>query len=165
MIVDLGAGLRFSISIGTALHGKTGKSFEGVGVQPDIAVPADRALETARGIAEVRRLEREWLDAYEKRDAEAMNRIVADDFVIVHSDGRKQTKPEIMAMLSRPRPASMPAPKFTTDEVQARLDGDAVVLTGKVTMQMGSRTHVSRYSDRYAKRGGRWQVVASEQRD
>lgn len=47
MIVQLGRGLRFSISIGTALHGKTGKSFEAVGVQPDIAVPADTALDAA----------------------------------------------------------------------------------------------------------------------
>jgi retinol-binding protein 3 len=51
MIVDLGAGLRFSISIGTALHGKTGKSFEAVGVQPDIAVPVNRALDAARAEA------------------------------------------------------------------------------------------------------------------
>ena len=30
---------------------------------------------------EVRKLERQWLDAYEQHDAEAMERIVADDFI------------------------------------------------------------------------------------
>jgi hypothetical protein len=39
--------------------------------------------------AQVRALEREWLDAYEKRDVTAMERIVADDFVIYFDDGRQ----------------------------------------------------------------------------
>jgi hypothetical protein len=51
MIVDVGLGLSFSISIGTAIHPKTNKGFEAVGVLPDIAVSADRALETARAEA------------------------------------------------------------------------------------------------------------------
>ena len=55
MIVDVGLGLSFSISIGTAIHPKTNKGFEAVGVVPDIAVPADRALETARAEAVKRR--------------------------------------------------------------------------------------------------------------
>lgn len=78
-IVDVGHGLMFSISYGTAIHPKTQKQFEAVGVQPDIAVAADRALDAARAAAlgkpipanaadEVRALERQWLDAYEKRD-------------------------------------------------------------------------------------------------
>jgi ketosteroid isomerase-like protein len=176
MIVDLGRGLRFSISIGTALHGKTGKSFEAVGVQPDIAVPADGALDAAlqalgKGsnkpdpIAEVKKLEREWLDAYEKRDPEAMNRIVADDFTIVHGSGSTQTKADIVAMISRPRPPNAPGATFSTSDVQARAYGDTVVLTGKVTTHMGERQHISRYTDTYVKRNGRWQVVSSHLTD
>jgi hypothetical protein len=53
VLIDLGAGLTLSISIGSAVHPKTQKGFEGVGVLPDIAVPADRALEAAH--AEARR--------------------------------------------------------------------------------------------------------------
>ena len=51
MIVDVGRGLMFSISIGTATHPKTNKQFEAVGVQPDISVAADQALEAARAEA------------------------------------------------------------------------------------------------------------------
>ena len=57
MIVDVGLGLRLSISVGSAKHPKTGKAFEAVGVQPDIAVAADRALEAARAEA-LRKLSR-----------------------------------------------------------------------------------------------------------
>ena len=51
MIVDVGLGLVFSISVGTATHPKTNKQFEAVGVQPDISVAADQALEAARAEA------------------------------------------------------------------------------------------------------------------
>jgi hypothetical protein len=51
MIVDVGRGLMFSISVGTATHPKTNKQFEAVGVQPDISVAADQALEAARADA------------------------------------------------------------------------------------------------------------------
>lgn len=51
MIVDVGLGLSFSISVGTAIHPKTNKGFEAVGVLPDIAVPAEGALDAARAAA------------------------------------------------------------------------------------------------------------------
>lgn len=152
MFVDLGAGMSLSISIGNAVHPKTRKGFEGVGVLPDIAAPADRARDAAHAealrklgvtakvsasldpVAEVRALEREWLDAYEKRDAGAMNRIVADDFVIFFDDGSRQSKADLMAMIARG--AGKPAPTFTTDDVQARAYGDTVILTGRVVTHM-----------------------------
>lgn len=115
---------------------------------------------------DVKRLERQWLDAYEQRDAAAMDRIVADDFSITHADGSVQTKTQIMEMLKSPRPAGGPAFTFSTEDVQARAYGDTVILTGRL-MQRGERngqqvTMQSRYTDTYVKRQGRWQVVASQ---
>ena len=116
-------------------------------------------------IAEVRALEREWLDAYEKRDAEAMKRIVADDFTIYFGDGDMQTKADIVAMMERGK--GKPAPSFVTEDVKARAYGDSVViLTGRVVTQMqradGTKSRsADRYTDTYVKRDGRWQVVAS----
>jgi hypothetical protein len=52
---------------------------------------------------EVRKLERQWLDAYEQHDSVAMNRIVADDFTITFPNGAIQTKPQIMSMIKAPR--------------------------------------------------------------
>ena len=51
----------------------------------------------AKAEEEVKKLEREWLDAYEKNDAEAMDRIVAEDFTITFPNGSVQTKPQLMA--------------------------------------------------------------------
>lgn len=114
---------------------------------------------------EVRKLERAWLDAYEKRDAKAMNEIVADDFTITFTDGSIQTKAQIMAWIKEPRAANSPTNKFYTEDVQARVYGDTVVLTGRVVTewQMDGKTmrEQNRYTDTYVRRNGRWQVVAS----
>jgi uncharacterized protein (TIGR02246 family) len=114
---------------------------------------------------EVRQVEREWLDAYEKNDAGAMDRIVADDFTITFPNGLVQTKPDLMAGIRRPRKEGQPAPKFHTEDARARSYGDTVILIGKVVtvVERGGKTvrEESRYTDTYIRREGRWQVVAS----
>ncbi len=115
---------------------------------------------------EVRKLEREWLDAYEKRDAEAMNRIVAYEFKLTFPDGRTQSKADILAQLKSEKDSGLPPPKFSTEEVQSRVEGDRVILTGRFIQQMerGGQTRMMqmRYTDVYVKRQGSWQVFASQ---
>ena len=122
--------------------------------------------EAARTLTEsektVRKLERTWLDAYEQRNVESMNAIVADDFTITFGDGSMQTKPQIIESLKRPVGSAM---KFTTENVQSRVYGDTVILIGIVISEwkQGDKpmSDRSRYTDTYVKRNGKWQVVAS----
>jgi uncharacterized protein (TIGR02246 family) len=113
---------------------------------------------------EVRKLERSWLDAYEQNDSKAMNEIVADDFVITFPDGSRQTKPQILDSLKMPRNPSNSL-KFYTEDVQSRVYGDTVILSGRVIteyMRDGKTAkEASSYTDTYVRRKGRWQVVAS----
>jgi ketosteroid isomerase-like protein len=88
-----------------------------------------------RNSQEVRRLERAWLDAYEKHDVKAMNEIVADDFVITFPDGSMQTKSQIMELIKVPRQTGRPTLKFQTDDVQARGYGNTVILMGRVVTE------------------------------
>jgi CubicO group peptidase (beta-lactamase class C family) len=115
---------------------------------------------------EVRKLEREWLDAYEQHDVGSMDRILADDFKLTQSDGRTQSKADIMAELKAARDGAHAEPKFSTDEVQSRVEGDAVILTGRFIQRMErdgqTTTMTARYTDTYQKRAGRWQVVVSQ---
>ena len=114
---------------------------------------------------EVRKLERQWLDAYEQNNPEAMDRIVADDFTITFPNGARQTKPQIMAMVKAPRRAAQPRMRFSTEDVQSRTYGDTVILIGRVITEYerDGKTvkEQSRYTDTYVQRKGRWQVVAS----
>ena len=123
------------------------------------------SAQTSAAEQEVRKLEREWLDAYEKRDAKAMDAIVAEDFVITFTDGSLQTKPQIMSSIRAGKIGNYPAYKFYTEEVQARVYGDTIILRGRVTTEYvrDGKTvkEQSRYTDTYIKRKDRWQVVAS----
>lgn len=123
-------------------------------------------LQLSQAEQEVRKLEREWLDAYEKYDADAMNRIVADDFKLTRSNGSVQTKADILAELRTARESSRPPATFSTEEVQSRVDGDTVILTGRVIIRSErngqTATMQARYTDTYIKRDGHWQVVASQ---
>jgi uncharacterized protein (TIGR02246 family) len=114
---------------------------------------------------EVKQLERAWLDAYEQRDSKAMEAIVADDFTITFTNGAVQTKPQIINSLDAAGNRSGSSPKFRTEDVQARVYGDTVILIGRVITewQQNGQTmkEQNRYTDTYVKRNGRWQVVAS----
>jgi uncharacterized protein (TIGR02246 family) len=114
---------------------------------------------------EVQKLERAWLDAYEQHDTKAMDAIVADDFTITFPNGSMQNKTQILAALKSPRPAGRSI-KFHTEDVQARVYGDTVILIGRVVSQYQRDGQTvskeeQRYTDTYVKRNGRWQVVAS----
>jgi uncharacterized protein (TIGR02246 family) len=118
---------------------------------------------------EARQLERTWLDAYEQRDVKAMDAIVADDFTITFPNGRVQTKQQIINSLNAAREQSSPSAKFYTEEVQARVYGDTVILVGRVIAEWQQNGQIvkeqNRYTDVYVKRNGRWQVVASHLSD
>ena len=114
---------------------------------------------------EVRGLERKWLDAYERKDAEAMEGILGDDFKLTRSNGSVQTKADILAELKSSPGSSGPSMKFSTEDVQSRVEGETVVLSGRFILrsaQDGQTRMQARYTDRYVKRNGRWQVVASQ---
>lgn len=134
---------------------------------PGAGVPqTSSAAQLSRSEREVRRLEREWLDADEQHDAAAMDRILADDFKLVQSGGAVQTKADILAALKGARDPRRSEPKFSTEDVQSRVDGDTVILTGRFIQRMErdgqTRTMEARYTDTYVTRNGRWQVVASQ---
>jgi CubicO group peptidase (beta-lactamase class C family) len=130
------------------------------------APQASSAPQLSQSEREVRKLEREWLDAYEQHDAAAMDRILADDFKLTQSGGAVQTKADILAALKVARDFERPEPKFSTEDVQSRVEGDTVILTGRFIQRMErdgqTRTMEARYTDTYVKRQGRWQVVTSQ---
>ncbi|MEP6707324.1 MAG: DUF4440 domain-containing protein [Pyrinomonadaceae bacterium] len=145
-------------------EGNWEKSKKETGNQPSSQSQNQEELSLAE--REVRKTEREWLDAYEHSDAEAMNRILSDDFKLTFPNGSVQTKANILAQLKSGQNSGRPSPKFSTADEQSRVEGDAVILTGRVIQTMErdgqTRTMQMRYTDTYMKRQGRWQVVASK---
>lgn len=115
---------------------------------------------------EVQDLERVWLNAYEQHDQKAMDAILADDFLITFPDGSSQNKSQVVSSLNAQAASNRPTTKFYTEDVKARVYDDTVILTGRVVAEWQREgkplaKELSRYTDTYVKRNGRWQVVAS----
>jgi hypothetical protein len=64
----------------------------------------------------------------------------------------------------RPSTPEHPLPALTIEEPRARLYGDAAVLIGKLveTASDGRRELVLRFTNTYAKKDGRWKMVAGQ---
>src|SRR5262249_14754554 len=58
---------------------------------------SSRSLADSQTERELLNLEREWLDAYVRRDAAGVDRVEADDFTIIYPDGNTNTKADEMA--------------------------------------------------------------------
>lgn len=128
------------------------------------APPALTATPDPQAEAELRQLERAWLDAYDNNDAAAMESILADGFVITYGDGKMLDKKQVIAGLKPGAPKNPDAQQYTEDST-VRIYGDTAVITGRYIYKQrkGDKETVSqsRYTDTYIKLKGRWQVVAS----
>jgi len=111
------------------------------------------------------KLQREWLDAYQKHDAAALERIEADNFTLTEADGKVTTKAEDVASIRNAKPPQ-PDDSFDVEDVKVRLYGDTAVLIGRVILKYRNKGQMVveryRYTDTYLRRRGRWQVVASQ---
>ena len=135
------------------------------------ASPAKEVYDRAAIEAEILKLEREWADANKTHNAEAVKRNLADDAVIVYPDGSTATKAdEVRAIES----GSITADSFEiVDPKVTVVDGDSAFITGRGVIKNGKNVVAGqkkpidisgeyRFLDVYAKRNGKWQVVASQ---
>ena len=94
-----------------------------------------------------------------------MERILADDFTITHGNGQTQSKAQVVESLKAREKSASPPSKFATEAVQARIEGDTVVLTGRLVQKSErggeAMTMQFSYTDTYTQRNGRWQVISS----
>ena len=112
--------------------------------------------------SEVRRLEDERVEAMLARDAAALRRLLADDLTYTHSTGRTQTKAEFIRQYTE---TDERYTRFDRSDVKIRAYGDSAVVTGTAKMALqggaaGERSFEIRFIDVWARRSGRWQMVA-----
>src|SRR5918911_57462 len=114
--------------------------------------------------SELRRIDREWNEAYPRRDVEALGRILADDWACIDGAGRLVSKRELIE-----RVASNPNPfdSHEFDEFTLHVYGDAAVVTGRLTGEGrddgGEAFSLrQRYTRVYARRAGAWRAVATQ---
>ncbi|MDQ3063733.1 MAG: nuclear transport factor 2 family protein [Acidobacteriota bacterium] len=123
---------------------------------------------------EIKKMDRQWqVESYGSKDLKDFDRIVADDFSMIGSNGKTIPKAEkranIVADHTEPIPNSIPEPDsvFKIDEAshQVRVFKDAAVSNGYIIekyVYKGNKVDSRVYfTCTYLKRNGRWQAVAA----
>ena len=105
-------------------------------------------------------LDRKRMEAMAKKDVATLNALLADDLVYCHSSARLDTKQSLIGAMES---GATVYTAVEPSDVKAQDLGDAVVLTGvaqiKVTSNGTPNAFGVRFTDVYANRGGRWQMV------
>jgi FKBP-type peptidyl-prolyl cis-trans isomerase/ketosteroid isomerase-like protein len=122
-----------------------------------------RPLSTAGAEAELKRLEREWFDAVTKNDMATLNRIFADDFLALNSDGSFISKTEMINLLTS---GKIKLDEIRVDESKLQLYGNTAVVTGRATyirnqQPLGQDSHIEVWVRSAGPSGkGQWQAVS-----
>ena len=110
---------------------------------------------------ELERLEAEWNDAHIRGDAAALERILAEDLIVVVPGMRVMTKADSLGMLTSGR---MKFERYETSETKLRTYTDTAIVTGRLrrTRVIAGATADDdwRFTKVYLRRDGRWQVVS-----
>ena len=105
-------------------------------------------------------LDKKRMTAMAQKDIATLNELLSDDLVYTHSTARLDTKQSLIgAMESGKTVYSSVVPS----DVKAQDCGDTVVLTGVARISVNSGANAMsfgvRFTDVYANKGGRWQMV------
>ena len=104
----------------------------------------------------------QWVDALQRNDVAAVERIVADDYIITTAEGTVLNKEQDTAPL---KSGEVKFETAATEDVKVRIFGKTAVVTGigrfKGTYKGRPFTVNERFTDVYVKRRDRWQPVAA----
>ena len=106
-------------------------------------------------------LDKKRMTAMAQKDVATLNALLADDLVYTHSSARLDTKQSLIGNMES---GATVYTSVEPSDVKAQDLGDSVVLTGscRIGVMSGGRPNAFsvRFTDIYANKGGRWQMVA-----
>ena len=105
-------------------------------------------------------LDRKRMTAMAQKDIATLNELIADDLVYTHSSARLDTKQSLIGNMES---GSTVYTSVVPSDVKAQDLGDSVVLTGSCRISVNSGGNAMnfgvRFTDVYARRNGKWQMV------
>ncbi|HSP16064.1 MAG TPA: nuclear transport factor 2 family protein [Thermoanaerobaculia bacterium] len=128
-----------------------------------VSAHAQPQIQSQRGVVEeIKKVDRERIQAQVNADAVALDRIYADDFIGIGPSGTLRTKKDVLSDFTS---GSLKFQSITTDDVRIRVYGNAAVETGLSTMKGQDAEKVvpeeNRFTRVWIKQGGRWRLVAN----
>src|ERR1700684_4190380 len=105
-------------------------------------------------------LDRKRMTAMAEKDIRTLNDIISDELIYTHSSARLDTKKSLIGNMES---GSTVYTAVVPSDVQAQDLGDSGVLTGacRISVNSGGRPNSLgvRFTDVYAHKGGKWQMV------
>jgi hypothetical protein len=124
-------------------------------VSIDVPPPTDHD----QVLAQLKDLEQDWTLANINDDKEALQRILADDWVAQLPDGGPQSKADYIRTNRRDTRIE----KWDFDDLKLNLIGDRATLSGKITYDIQDADDLKfDFLDKFVWRDGRWQATGSE---
>jgi hypothetical protein len=95
-----------------------------------------------------------------RADRAALDTLLADELSYARSSGVLHSKAQVLALVGAGGPYQLDS--STPDSLAARVYGDAAVVTGLLTVKLTAQPapYTLRFTDVWARRGSRWQLVA-----
>jgi hypothetical protein len=147
-------------ALAVVLIGATPAAGQVIAGRTTITLPDTTHLDEAG--REIVRIERNRSAQIAAQDTAALRLVYADDFRGIAASGVRIDRPSLFVVFSRDDPRST----FTIDELAVRtLDPSktSAVLTGRLrTLHGETLVAQTRYTHVWAKRDGRWQIVAAQ---
>ena len=111
---------------------------------------------------EVRQIERDWGDAFERRDLAALDRMMADEYILTDPLGSVRSKEESLQAI---KTNQLHFESTRSDGVTVRINGDTALVTGTSTFRGRYKgwpmSGKYQYTDVLVKRQGRWRAMGS----
>ena len=105
-------------------------------------------------------LDKRRMTAMAQKDIATLNELLSNDLVYTHSSARLDTKQSLIGAMES---GSTVYTSVVPSDVKAQDLGDTVVLTGscRISVNSGGRPNSFgvRFTDVYANKGGKWQMV------
>jgi ketosteroid isomerase-like protein len=106
----------------------------------------------------VKKAEMQRFDAQVKKDFAALETLLADDLIYVHSNGNIDNKTSYIQSI---RDGKSQYDEIKSEEMRVRVYGKTAVITGVCVVKMPTNPNLRlRYTDVYIKRKGNWQLAS-----
>jgi len=106
-------------------------------------------------------LDRQRMNAMAQKDIATLNTLLSDELVYTHSSARLDTKQSLIGAMES---GATVYTAVEPSDVKAADFGNVVVLTGSARIHVSSQGRPNafsvRFTDVYAEKNGRWQMVA-----
>jgi ketosteroid isomerase-like protein len=124
----------------------------------DSSSSASSSPSSAQDLDTLRRLNGDYIQAVIRSDVNRFSELLASDFLCSRSDGTLIDRNEFLKHTAEPYPFM----QLEAHDVIVRLMGDVAIVHARTTfVHPGGTRGAGRYTDVWARRGGRWLAVAA----